>query len=537
MEGCKTMIHINKIYLLSCVLASSSFVFAQQATNTLERIIIEKALDNFEMYKSCITIADDETKSFFLDLFESDSVSVYNDLLGISTKKSLSISEYLKEQKKNLVSPIIKISNINRGKIWEEDGKYKIQLSFDKSLSFQNPCGIYFNTRDFYGKMFRESMILVYDEELQKCRIESIDGKIDSNRILPDDYCILDSTNMKDRQVIYKHRDGQREKVKFNSFGQMLLTHGHEKDQFVYGDKDVIVKSNYNPDCHLMTLSYKNYHWRIKPHYDFGISQALTISKESFFSNVDSWMNNIGIDAGYVFSSNGPIKYGIFMGLGIANTYIDLLYKNELYSISTNQDIDGDLYYRNYTNLMLSQKTTFRELSIPVYVDFDWRFSPWVSFYVDFGVNLNLNTSKSVDFEGQASNVYGVYPQYNNINLDYHWGRNGFTNSLNLTESALCQSERIIVSEFTPEILLGAGLRVNIPSTPMALELGLGYMSDLKNMISISSDNNIGNYNSNIIYNEMSGENSAEHVHDLLESTSYISRNYLKFNVGLVIKL
>ena len=201
---------INLFCLLSLALVSSTLINAQRPTNPLERKIIEKALDNFEMYKSCITVADDETRSYFLDLFKDKSVPVYNDLLGITNKKDLSVSDYLNEQKANVVSPIIKISNVTRERIWEENGIWKVQLSFDKSLSFRNQCGINFNTRDFYGKMFRETMVLSYDENNQVCSIESITGKIDSNRTLPDDYCVLDSTNAKDIRVVYKHNDGTR---------------------------------------------------------------------------------------------------------------------------------------------------------------------------------------------------------------------------------------------------------------------------------------------------------------------------------------
>ena len=98
---------VNRICVLLIVLISSVFVYAQHATNPLERKIIEKALDNFEMYKSCVTVADEETKSYFLDLFKDKSVPVYNDLLGITSKADINVSDYLNEQKTNVIAPII----------------------------------------------------------------------------------------------------------------------------------------------------------------------------------------------------------------------------------------------------------------------------------------------------------------------------------------------------------------------------------------------------------------------------------------------
>ena len=79
-----------RIYsILSLALIFPMLVLAQRPTNSQERKVIEKALDNFEMYKSCITVADDETRSYFLDLFKNKSVPVYNDLLGISHKSDI----------------------------------------------------------------------------------------------------------------------------------------------------------------------------------------------------------------------------------------------------------------------------------------------------------------------------------------------------------------------------------------------------------------------------------------------------------------
>lgn len=529
----------NRISILSIVLISSAFVYAQQATSPLERKIIEKALDNFEMYKSCITVADDETRSYFLDLFKDKSVPVYNDLLGITSKPDINVSEYLNEQKANVTAPIIKICNVNRDRIWEENGKWMVQLSFDKSLSYQNPCGINFNTETFYGAMFRESMVLSYEKEISECRIESITGKIDSDKTLPEDYCILKLNNDKDSRVVYRHRDGTREKVNFNSFGQMLLTSGYEKKQFEYGDNDVVVNTDTSKykSCHLMTLSYKSHRWRIKAHYGLGLGKAFSVKNESFFGNVSSKSSGFGIDAGYIFPSKGKIKYGVFLGLGFSNSSIDLSCQSDRYSFSTDQDVDGDTYERIYENLNFSQTTKIRDFSIPIYADFDWRFSRWVSFYLDLGLKLNMNISTSLgEFTGSADNVHGVYPQYDNLYLDYHWPYNGFTQKLNLTEGNLCGEESMSVKKFAPDLMLGAGFRFNIPRTPLAVDLGIGYLKGLGDVISVSENVNANHYDGKLIYNTIDGMNSTEHVHNLIESAGAVSRGMLKFNMGLIYK-
>ena len=536
-----------KYFLLSLTLVSFGYVNAQKPITPLERRIIEKALDNFEMYKSCITVADDETRSYFLELFKDKTVPVYNDLLGISSKSDINISDYLEEQKENVVSPIIRIRNVNRDKIWEEDGKWKVQLSFDKSLSFQNPCGIYFNTEDFYGKMFRESMILSYDEVNQTCRIESITGKIDSDRNLPDDYCILDSTNVKDNRVIYRHRDGKSERVNFNSFGQMLLTSGYEKNQFYYPDNDVMLKTHYKPECHLMTLSYTTHQWRLKAYYDIGLGNSLTLGDNSFYTESSSKSSSFGIDAGYVFPSEHKIKIGVFMGLGLSNYSLDLTKQTKSYVFKA-KDIDKDDYMRNYENINMAQTTKIKEFSIPIYADFDWRFSKWASFYVDLGLKLNMNISNSVgEFNGSVGEVYGVYSQYGNLRLDKSWGYEGFTDNLKFTKDNLSNNESYIsVKKFAPDLMLGAGFRVNIPRTPLAVDLGIGYQMGFGDLISVSRKSVTTDMDEKqtdqIIWITSDYENPdkkkhvQEHVQDLIVHAGSVSRGVLKFNLGLIYK-
>lgn len=537
-----------KYFLLSLTLVSFGYANAQKPITPLERRIIEKALDNFEMYKSCITVADDETRSYFLELFKDKTVPVYNDLLGISSKSDINISDYLKEQKENVVSPIIRIRNVNRDKIWEEDGKWKVQLSFDKSLSFQNSCGIYFNTEDFYGKMFRESMILSYDDVNQTCCIESITGKIDSDRNLPDDYCILDSTNVKDNRVIYRHRDGKSERVNFNSFGQMLLTSGYEKNQFYYPDNDVMLKTHYKPECHLMTLSYTTHQWRLKAYYDIGLGNSLTLGDNSFYTESTSKSSSFGIDAGYVFPSEHKIKIGVFMGLGLSNYSLDLSKQLESYEFNVDKDIDGDSYNRTYKTVSLAQTTKIKEFSIPIYADFDWRFSKWVSFYVDLGLKLNLNISTNVaEFDGSVKEVYGIYSSYGDLRLDKSWGYEGFTDNLKFTKDNLSNNESYIsVKKFAPDLMLGAGFRVNIPRTPLAVDLGIGYQMGFGDLISVSrksvTTDMAEKQTDQIIWITSDYENPdkkkhvQEHVQDLIVHAGSVSRGVLKFNLGLIYK-
>ena len=92
------------------------------------------------------------------------------------------------------------------------------------------------------------------------------------------------------------------------------------------------------------------------------------------------------------------------------------------------------------------------------------------------------------------------------------------------------------VKKFAPDLLVGAGFRINIPRTPLALDLGLGYQKSIGNIITGTDSPNLSQYSDNMIYNEMFGEQSTEHVHNLIEKAGAISRGFLKLNLGVLIK-
>ena len=68
------------------------------------------------------------------------------------------------------------------------------------------------------------------------------------------------------------------------------------------------------------------------------------------------------------------------------------------------------------------------DLTIPVYVDFNFQFSKIVHMYIDLGAKLHMNMSNKIDKAEGKAYVYGIYPQYDNLRMDEHWGYNGFGN-------------------------------------------------------------------------------------------------------------
>lgn len=512
---------------------TTTAVFAQQSNITQQRRALNAALIAIDGYSVWSTVTNDEAYYEFLDLFVSKDSLIYNDLLGFENSNNLTVEEYARIVRQKIANKKVLIKNIKNEGITIKDEKIHVDLSLDKEISYIDSCETYFSSSEFYGIDYRLFFTLVYDKENRLCKIERITGHIDSEKRLPSQYVVFMTKDTRDSSLTFRGH-----KLEYNRYHQAFIEGPAasitEKD-FAYPDMSVKLKP-VSDMCH-MSMKYRIYRFRLKPHFDIGLGKTLSVENKSFYNTSRSKSNLFGVDVGYVFPSKKRINTSIYMGLGLTNSNIELSHQRDLFSFTTNQDIDNDTYERIYEDLRINQKTSIRELSVPIYVDFDWRFSKWISYYFDCGVCLNMNLSTSIsDFSVSAENVHGLFPEYDNLYLDYHWGYNGFVQKLSLTKGALCEGERISVKKFVPDILFGTGLRFNIPRTTLAIDLGMGYQKGLNDIITISNNDNSEQYNGQLIYNDIVGGNSSEHVHDILENAEAISRGFLKINVGLIYK-
>ena len=504
---------------------------AQQSSIAKQRLIMDEAISTIEDYETFATIADDEIRYSFESLFVNENAKIYNDLLGISKGESLTAKEYSMKLSDGLHNKKATIKNIKKDGMWYENDTWKIKFSFDKTLSYTNKCGVYFSSTEFYDKDYHLTATLVYDESTRKCKIESITGTVESSKKLPDKFFAFKTEDKRDNQLTYRNQ-----RMTFNSYGQTLLEGSYDKGAFRYSDPDVELIPVLD-ECNNVSMRYKTKKMRIKLHYDLGMGETFELSGADRLNSHKTKGSSFGVDFGYVFPSKSIIKTGLFIGVGVTQSTIDAAFQTSDYNYSTEADVDGDNYIRHYTYLSISQKAKLTELTIPIYADINIKIHQLVSLYFDLGVKANLNIGHRVDkIEGSAY-IYGIYPQYDNLRMDEHWGFNGFGNKT-FSVSDMDNTDLVGVSSFTADAFGGVGLRLNIPSTPMSIDIGANYRMGLMETIkpeSKKADLSINSY-SPLVYNTVSGQSSKEHVRNLTEAFSSFKRKSLNLSVGIICK-
>lgn len=523
----------------SITLTAAAQDFTSQAAGaSLERRMLLKTVDLLEDYRRYSSM-DEDFRNYgqsFRDLFVSDNVLIYNDIIGVARGEYITVRDYADLMTTKSSTSRIEIKNIIRDEWYSEDDTWKVQCHFDKYVNITDGCGVEFAS-DFYNASdYSLTAVIVYDEEHDQCRFEKITGSAERMRELPDDYRVIKRTQDLDDKV----KIGG-ESLVFNSVGQAIVPSAGKPK---YKDPNSVIRLvTDNADCKLYHLKLKLKRWNIKLHYDMSRESVFEIGKKNTNDQNAFLLNNeeekaYGIDFCYVVPSRSSFKVGFGFGGAFTESKLSLAIANRQFHYSTNADVDGDTYTRNYQNFSMSQDIEMQSVTAPVYLDFGIYFNKYVALVFDAGVKLHYNLSANVTNTTGSAYVYGIYgSEYADIRLDENFGYNGF-GQIQYSMSDLDSRDIIDVSKFSVDAFGSAGLRINIPGTPLALDVNASYqMGVMNDLINTSNVLNYSNAHNSIAYNTVSGATSTEHLRNLTELVSNIKRKGMKINMGLIIRL
>lgn len=510
-------------------------VQAQRLTPSEERQIRLKVVDLMEEYEKYSSMDLDfaDFGPSFRSLFVSGQSKVYNDLNNVVRNEELTVSEYIKILTEKSTTTRSVIKNVECSKFNTDRDEVEIICSFDKYVNITNECGVEYSSEYFNASDYHETAKIIYDRNTKSCLIDNITGYVETVRTLPNDYRVIKL----DRDAGY-HLTCAGKVLQPNAMHQVFVPIDKE---IMCDDRDLMVKmKEINKDCKLWSASVKPVRFRVKPYYEMAMKEVYNITDAKNFNECKSSGYNLGIDFGYSFPSKSAVKIAAYLGLGMSNSTMDMgVVKNGTFSYSTNADVDGDTYQRRYKDLTLKQTVKVSDLIVPLYLDFDVFVSPVVSLFADAGGILHFNMSHKIgNTEGNAY-VDGLYgTEYGNLLLNESWGFNGFGYQTYGT-SNLAHNEVVDFSGISVDVFGRAGLRINIPKSPISIDLAAQYTYGLTNVINNRS-NPVSlvspNVNTTLVFNTINGLQSSEHVRNLTQTLSPVKRQGLKLHVGMIFK-
>ncbi len=524
-EVIRYMKAIFRILTLSCLLAFES-VYAQELSDIQKSQLNEDALRAFEKYDSCCSLNSSVSLMDFDLLFKDMKVQIFNDLNGLSADPTLSVEKYAYTLRTRGRDAKVIIRNLKKGQPYYEDGEWKVVYSFDKEISYTNPCQIQFSSRQYFGEDFHLQMTLAWNEKLRSCVITRLDGQKGSDvEMLPASYSILNDDDPRYHKLTINGAP-----LNWNPYGQAFLP---ANPQFEYPDPEVRVKVNVeNPHCKLISVNYEPKRWRVKAHMDHCLS-------DFYKGDGNVWLyssgNEFSVEAGYYFQMKKHIRWGAFAGLGFSKSKLDMNRERIDYNYPTEGEADNpqDSYVRFYdiSNIYQSYKSV--DAVLPMYIDMDYRFNKYLSFYADAGFKVYLNLKNEVVWNSGTYSAWGYYSQYGYEIRGNESSINGFVNDRQITDQDIDSDYGF--KTLSIDYFGRAGARFLLWRN-IFLDAGLSFQKSLLSPFNADpSMNNLANgattsYDALMSYNAGEGEN----MHSLLNGLSSLRRQSFLLNIGLM---
>lgn len=512
---------INFALLLACSIPANTY--AQTITTEQRRSFNLKVVDLLEQYEELSIIYDNTSEREFCRLFEDKESQIYNDLLGLSEEKRISVTDYAKLIKTESQSPLIKIKNVKRGDITDTESKWLMNIEFDKSIVYSNQCGVLLSSEEYYECDHHIQAVISMDKKTKACKFASIEGSVDSNKpSLTGDFVVIGKHSSMDDKALYKGRT-----LSFNTFSQAILPANATVES---PDENLGLKMLRDVDgCNIFSLKWSPKYWRLKLRAEFALGSFYTLEGPNKFLGVTSTASDFGLDLGYVFPSRGKVKTALYIGASysLSQMSLDQSRLNFSYMAGSEADIDGDTYQRYYKDMTLQQEIKINSLLIPVYLDFSYRIIPMIDVFANIGVKSYLNLDSKVSDTNGSAEIYGIYSQYDDLILDGNFGYNGF-GKVTFNDSNL-ENAKVDVNTLSLDAFAGLGIRFNIPQTSLSLEVGANYQMGIIDPISNGDSKSSPALSS---YSIQKGET----ISNLAESSESLSRDAINLNAGLIIK-
>lgn len=518
---------IIKYTVCLMLLIQSVATFGETPSNTQRRKANLYSYQLLENLESASTISNDEAEELFRSIFKSDTINLYNDLPGLSVAERLSLDEYV-ELLKTVNGKKVAFKNVRGGGIEDAGDYWIVNLLFEKVIQYNTDGGAIIESSEYYdGQSYKMSAQVSIDKMTGASYILSINGDIDSTRPrLAPGFLIFEKQDKRDANLLYNKKP-----LVFNKYGQSFIEKPYK---FSYPDDDVnlSVIENGQYDNKRITINYKPKRWRIRPNVTYALGSEYDLSEndgiESSSSNIE-----LSVDFGYIFPSSSKLKIGIFWGVGMCKSKLDLHLDNCSYNYSDagNGDMDGDSYIRYYEVSNVNQSIDITNLRVPLYLDMEYRPVKRLALYGQLGAYGYYNLQNKFNYSASFY-CYGVYPQYGNLLID-----DPSINEFGYGEYQLSNYEDgYLVESLSLDAFASIGLRISLLKQ-LSLDLGVSYQLPIIELFNDfyhykKPNGSIDKYSALFRYDTYYGQEAPTYLRDHCK----ISKNPFKIKAGFTFK-
>lgn len=385
--------------LLLIILLCPLGIKAQSLTNRERRQVNAQILSLIDEYERYAVAYDEEAEYGFLSLFASDDSPVFCDLIGMPPYlTNIPVSEYLECMRPISSNASIVLSDVRKLEMTYTDQGWVIPVKFKKNITYMDYNGCAFSVNEYYGKDIEMTMTVLYDPDSGRCRIERIDGKLDSEVTFPEGRFYIvnrpDESKMSSADKKYKLGMLINDKpLTYNAFDQAMIEAGVPD----VDDIDVIVTvdtlaTGLNYD--VVDFRFVSRKSRLKLRYGIAPFSAYNVSASDLVSDKSNAME-FGLDYGVTWKAGKKSKMGFNFGAALSQSSLALSLNNQMNYAYMTSVPSGNGYFKSKSMVFdiqsAAEKLKFTDLMIPLYFEVEHSIKNHVLISWNFGLKTYLN--------------------------------------------------------------------------------------------------------------------------------------------------
>jgi hypothetical protein len=338
----------------------------------------DRLLDLIDSYERHSSFENRSDAYSFMGLFRSPESQIWCDYLASSNFGQLiSVKDYV-DYSKDLEDRSVKISRLKKSDLEYRDGRWRVNLEFDKQVEYEDSLGHTFSTRSrMVGGDSHMVMECVWMPDREEFLIESLNGRANPSSTFPTGkFYLVERRNDTDESVVYGN-----ERLKFNEYGFAIVPEGKE---FSLQDDDVVLTTTKTAEAErydVMSFSTKVVRWRARAHASY--SPMYMVESPDYINHPTTGFS-IGGDVGYAFAGKRSFKMLAYVGL-------ELAYNNISLSLNSSKNVVYQVLDQNYKITAASEGIGIWDFSIPMFISFEQNFGRKVCAVADVGLKFNMN--------------------------------------------------------------------------------------------------------------------------------------------------
>ena len=215
--------------------------------------------------------------------------------------------------------------------------------------------------------------------------------------------------------------------------------------------------------------------WALKGYDNIGVGRPMRLETPQAGQSSGSSYNQFGLDLGYTFWRRGAqsLEANVGVGYSYATASLRLADTDYSYAAPSSADMDGNEYIRHCSVKGLEQKAGIQSVTVPVYLEYQWRPLRWLGIHAEAGVGLSFAVRSGLGSVRGSVDSYGVFPEYDDLVIDAD-----YLDDFGEVYLHRATPGSMRVQKFGASVLCGAGLEF-YTYAPVSFEVGVRYNAGL----------------------------------------------------------